>query len=484
MLYALLGFFPLQLFAQSYMPEPYASTIKREDLVSHLRVLTSDSLQGRETGTHGQKKAAHYLAAQFKALGLKPGAMQGDLPSYFQTFPIRQNVWDEVYMEVGKEEYTHLENMLYLSNGQKLTQKRYEVILHGHHTNLNLEGKLLALEASSIKEWRQRAQFARQVGALGAVIFVDSKHFSKDLATYKPYLSSRYFLVDEKEGLDDEFALVLPSDAFRHFFGVSFSKRATPALTSTEISCKADTYDEFIRTENVIGYLEGTDKKDEILILTAHYDHLGTRDHQIYRGADDNGSGTAALLEIAEAFSEAHRLNEGSSRSILFIAMTGEEKGLLGSDYYTRHPSFPLTQTIANLNVDMIGRVDKAHRSDSNYVYLIGSDRLSSELHEISEEVNRKYTQMHLDYTFNQDGDPNRFYYRSDHYNFAKHRIPIIFYFSGVHPDYHQPTDTMDKIIYDKYIRITKLIFHTAWALAYRNHPPQLDQPTDESTDE
>ena len=220
---------------------------------------------------------------------------------------------------------------------------------------------------------------------------------------------------------------------------------------------------------NVLGFIEGIDpaRKDEIVVITAHYDHLGTRGNDIYFGADDNASGTSAVLEIAQAFSEAKINGEGPARSVLCMLVTGEEKGLLGSQYYTENPVFPLENTIANINIDMIGRTDTLHKH-SNYTYVIGSDRLSTELHEINETANKRYTKLDLDYTYNLDSDPNRFYYRSDHYNFAKKGIPAIFYFSGVHEDYHRPTDTPDKLMYDKAETIAKLAFHTAWELANR----------------
>ncbi len=221
-------------------------------------------------------------------------------------------------------------------------------------------------------------------------------------------------------------------------------------------------------SENVLAYIEGSEKSDEIIVISAHLDHVGVEKGVIYNGADDDGSGTVAILEIAEAFQRAQMEGNGPKRSILFLHVTGEEKGLLGSRYYTENPIFPLANTIANLNIDMIGRIDERHQENPNYIYLIGSDKLSSELHVISEETNKKYIQMDLDYKYNDDNDPNRFYYRSDHYNFAKVNIPIIFYFNGTHEDYHRPTDTPDKINYELLESRTRLIFHTAWELANR----------------
>ncbi|WP_298320616.1 M28 family metallopeptidase [uncultured Aquimarina sp.] len=224
-------------------------------------------------------------------------------------------------------------------------------------------------------------------------------------------------------------------------------------------------------SENVLAYIKGSEKPDEIVVLSAHYDHVGVDSKgNVYNGADDDGSGTVSLLEIAEAFAKAAKDGQGPKRSILFLHVTGEEKGLYGSKYYTENPIFSLENTITNLNIDMIGRIDKDHEGEdkSDYIYLIGSDRLSTELHNLSEEANTKYTKLNLDYTYNAKDDPNRFYYRSDHYNFAKHNIPIIFYFNGVHEDYHQITDTPDKIEYDLMTKRAKLVFYTAWEVANR----------------
>ena len=231
----------------------------------------------------------------------------------------------------------------------------------------------------------------------------------------------------------------------------------------------------YIKGENIIGYIEGTDLKDELLVITAHYDHLGTKeDSLIYNGADDNGSGTSSIMEIAQAFMLAKKEGNGPRRSVLIMPVSGEEKGLLGSKYYADNPIYPLENTIANLNVDMIGRIDDYH-DNPDYVYLIGSDRLSTELHQISEDVNKQNINLELDYKFNEEDDPNRYYYRSDHYNFAKNNIPVIFYFNGVHADYHKTTDTVDKIHFGKIQKISRYIFLTAWELANRNERQKLD---------
>jgi Zn-dependent M28 family amino/carboxypeptidase len=157
------------------------------------------------------------------------------------------------------------------------------------------------------------------------------------------------------------------------------------------------------------------------------------------------------------------------------MCVSGEEKGLLGSSYYVNNPVIPLENTVCNLNIDMIGRVDEDHSGNEDYVYLIGADRLSTELHEVSANTAQTYTNLELDYTFNDPDDPNRFYSRSDHYNFAKNNIPVIFYFNGVHQDYHKVTDTIDKISFNKVEKITKLVFFTAHEIAKREERLKVD---------
>lgn len=229
-------------------------------------------------------------------------------------------------------------------------------------------------------------------------------------------------------------------------------------------------------SENIWAFIEGTDKKDEIVVVSAHYDHVGMKNGEVYNGADDDGSGTVALLEIAQAFKQAEKDGFKPKRSILFLHVTGEEHGLHGSRYYSQNPLFPLDKTVADINIDMIGRRDTLHTNTNNYVYVIGSDRLSSELHTINEEMNNKYTKMELDYKYNDRNDPERIYYRSDHYNFAKHGIPAIFFFNGIHADYHKPTDTPDKIEYDALAKRAQLAFALAWELANRPEKIKVDR--------
>ncbi|PWA07356.1 M28 family metallopeptidase [Flavobacterium psychrotolerans] len=229
-------------------------------------------------------------------------------------------------------------------------------------------------------------------------------------------------------------------------------------------------------SENIWAFIEGSEKPNEIIVISAHYDHVGITDGKIYNGADDDGSGTVALLEIAQAFEQAKKEGHGSKRSILFLHMTGEEHGLHGSRYYTENPLFPLTNTITDINIDMIGRRDEAHANSNNYVYLIGSDYLSTDLYNICEAANKNYVHLNLDYKYNDRNDPNRFYYRSDHYNFAKNGIPSVFFFNGVHADYHKSTDKVEKIEFDALAKRAQLAFATAWELANRENRPVVDK--------
>jgi len=229
-------------------------------------------------------------------------------------------------------------------------------------------------------------------------------------------------------------------------------------------------------SENIWAYFEGTDKKDEIIVISAHYDHIGMKNNEIYNGADDNASGTSAILEIAETFSKVKKAGYSTKRSILFLHVTGEEYGLHGSRYYTNHnPIFPLENTITNINIDMIGRRGYGKENNDNYIYVIGSDKLSTDLHKLSEEAN-KHVGLELDYRYNDLNDPNKFYYRSDHYNFAQKGIPAIFYFDGIHDDYHQTTDTPEKIDFPLMTKRTKLIFALAWKLANTENRPVVDR--------
>jgi Zn-dependent M28 family amino/carboxypeptidase len=239
-------------------------------------------------------------------------------------------------------------------------------------------------------------------------------------------------------------------------------------LSQSSVKIESQVSKEMKETENVMGLLEGSDPKlkDQAVVFSAHYDHLGVgTDGTVYPGADDDGSGTVTVLELAEAF-VTNPIKP--KRSLLFITVTGEEKGLWGSQYYVTHPLIPLDRTVADLNTDMIGRVDTTYErlKNPNYVYVIGSDKISTQLDSLLRLSNKATENLILDYKYNSDKDPQQFYRRSDHYNFARNGVPIVFFFTGVHKDYHRPTDTVDKILFDRMTKIVRLIYYTGWNVA------------------
>ena len=330
-------------------------------------------------------------------------------------------------------------------------------------------GKFIISGSKKNSKWSSDRQsfglkqnLAKEMGA-AAFILIDETLFKR----YAPYYRNK----NQNDGESNLSLDVNLSPFYAFLVGNRVGdalKQKTNGIYSKQIKINYHRVCEKIFSENVIAMIRGSEKPNEYIVISAHLDHIGSHEGKVYNGADDDGSGTVAILEIAEAFQKAVENGHGPKRSIVFLHVTAEEKGLLGSQYYTDYdPVVSLKNTLANLNIDMIGRTDpRRKKGKRNYIYLIGSDKLSSELHKVSEMVNDKFTNIELDYTYNDENDPNRFYYRSDHYNFAKKNIPIIFYFNGTHADYHKETDTADKIQYDLLENRAKLVFHTAWELA------------------
>ena len=256
------------------------------------------------------------------------------------------------------------------------------------------------------------------------------------------------------------------------------TKKPLAKFKPSRIVYKVSVETKVVKSENMLGYMEGTDKKNELIVISAHFDHIGLNEGEdkVNNGADDDGSGTVTVLQLAKAFAQAKKDGHGPRRSILFMTVTGEEEGLFGSEYYVTHPVFPLANTVADLNIDMIGRKDPQHNGKPDYVYVIGSDKLSSELHDINERNNKLYTQLDFDYTYNDQSHPDRLYYRSDHWNFAKNNVPVIFYFDGIHEDYHKPSDEVSKIDFDLLAKRGKAVFFTAWELVNRDNRITVDK--------
>ena len=490
----------------------YASTINSKDLSEYLHVLASDSLAGRETGKPGQKKAASYLAGKFKEFGLLPAVDASDSKTYFQKFELISKTWEDVYIKTGGKRLTFLEDFYAYGDINFSEERKLEPVFAGYgiehanysdYKNLNVTGKIAIIFAGEpvkdsiskitgtkalsdwANDWRKKSEYAKRKGAetVFMVVGKNEAEFKTRLNQLKHHIASPGLGFKDKDKASAVFipialAAKLLSTTPAELLVVKDNLANNVSISpfrSKKVKLKVKVKTDLVPTENVLGLIEGSDKKDEIVVLTAHYDHLGIENGKIHYGADDDGSGTAGLIEIAQAFAKAKREGHAPRRSVLIMPVTAEEKGLMGSEYYTDHPIFPLDKTVADLNIDMIGRLDEAHKTNENYIYIIGSNRLSTELHTINERANKLHTGLELDYTFNATNDPNRFYYRSDHYNFAKNNIPVIFYFSGVHEDYHKPTDTVDKINFSKMEKITRLVFHTAWELANREKKIEVD---------
>ena len=321
---------------------------------------------------------------------------------------------------------------------------------------------------------------AKAKGAIG--IFVVSKDFPKKTAT-----ATKGNMYLNKLPSTGSFLAVSVSEEVASALLGRTAKLSTAQLKETakgsyvsEIKVNATKTTTDLQSSNVLGMLPGTDKADEYVFLTGHYDHLGNRGDVIYYGADDDGSGTTSVLQMAEAFSAAAKKGYKPRRTIIFMTVSGEEKGLWGSQYYSEHPIYPLDKTSVDLNTDMDGRVDTERKTPDtlNYIYVIGHDKLSSELPVINEAANNKYTKLTLDYRFDDPKDPNMIYYRSDHYNFARKGVPVLFFYDGMlKADYHQPSDTVDKINFDLMAKRAQLVFYTGWEMANRDNMLKRDTP-------
>jgi hypothetical protein len=510
-----LGFGPLltaQTLFHTDSAQEWASTITADELSGLLHILAADSMEGRETGKLGQRKAAAFLAGQFEEMGLQP--VNG---SYFQPVPLTVTQLKGGLLTLGSEKLT-FKNDFVPYPGIQVADIVGEAVFVGYgiqegawndYAGLDVSGKtvvMLSGEPGSAEKgyalsgtetpskWSQDPSVKRMMAdSLGAVATV---LVTPEFATLKsrlvPWLSRERMRLDvdrQGEGTDLPTLLVseevlLRSTGWKSMKEVrkKWPKRKLKGTNLGAMELHLARSADKVEATNVWGLLPGSDSvlANEIVALTSHYDHVGIdKEGLIYNGADDDGSGTVSLLENAEAWMSAAKAGKGPKRSVLFMAFVGEEKGLLGSEWYSDHPAFPLEQHVCDLNMDMVGRFDEDHKDDDRYVYLIGSDKLSTELHEISEAVNEKHVGIALDYTFNAPDDPNRFYYRSDHYNFAKHDIPVIFYFSGVHEDYHGPGDTPDKIRYPKMAEIGRLVFLTSWEVANRSSKLTVDKVND-----
>jgi len=482
------------------------NAIRSDDLRTYLTYLSSDALQGRETSYPGEKLAASYIAAHFRSFGLTPAGDSGTFLQHFEVELVHENAGSSIVLESTSGKQSFYWGQDFMSLALRDTVLKGPIAFIGYHDNQAPEGerdKLAGRIVISFIGSRASAQdtslagsqrkFAsstrREPGALAALNILDdvgATSYWRVVGRFNP----------------SEARMALPGEGFRQAAQPTVTYAVSPSLGSAiaalcgkslaqlrieaasdsifrpillddaSLTITSATVREHRQTENVAGLLEGSDPvmKKDVVVFSAHFDHLGVGPKgEIYHGADDDGSGTAMVMELAHAFA----VNPVRPRcSVLFLTVSGEEKGLLGSAYYTRHPFIPLEQTVADFNTDMIGRIDPAHESSSAavYTYLIGSDKISTQLDSILQVANSESNHIQFDYTYNSDLDPNRFYRRSDHFNFARHGVPIAFFFTGVHADYHQPTDTVDKILFSRMVTIGQVIYYAGWKTANLTH--------------
>ena len=483
-----LGFFLCCLCVTAqHNPKDYATLITPDELRDNLSIIASDALEGRETGTRGQKMAAAFISYYFEKLGLKPPVNE----SFYQHFDLYQTVAGEAYLTSGGVTFKNFQDIVYYGKDSSDGEVELPILFAGKgraedYAQLNVSGKGALIILPDEGNYRQAISLARSKNA-AVLLILNTKtgeQFKEYASNFESFLSDGVLSLKKPQNKDADGGIFFVSpQAAEKILNTTVEKLSAAAaedsrraslkrINTGKISYRTTAEIRTVKTENVLGYLEGTDKKDEVIVITAHYDHIGKNDRvqgdRINNGADDDGSGTVTVLQLAKAFAQAKKDGKGPRRSILFMTVAGEENGLLGSEYYTQFPVFPLSKTVVNLNLDMVGRRDEQHRESPPYVYVIGADKLSSILHAVSESVNRKYTNLIFDYTYNDEYHPARLYYRSDHWNFAKKNIPVIFYFDGIHEDYHMPSDEIDKIEFDLLTARAKCVFYTAWEIANR----------------
>ncbi|MGL5888275.1 MAG: M28 family peptidase [Bacteroidia bacterium] len=482
----------------------YAETVTAADLKRHLDILASDDYQGRETGKKGQKMAAEYIRGCFENMGIPKLSTGG----YYQDVPLEELIPGNGTVTAGTATFSFDKDFYYTSGIDDQELNAQELVFAGYgisaknwndYGKLSLRGKFVMILAdepvdasgkshitgkTEKSDWtnqrRMKINAARERGAKALLIVVPD--FEKRKADMHHAIETTTLIL-KGEKVEARMPVIYISPEMANAMAgnrkktiqqvqsrINAKKKSASFVVKNEFSMTIKRERRQIVTENVLGFIEGSDLKNEFIVVTAHYDHIGMEGDVVFNGADDDGSGTVAVIELAEAFMKAKKEGNGPRRSILFMTVSGEEKGLLGSQWYSENPVFPMRQTICNLNIDMIGRVDPDHEKDTAaYVYVIGSDKLSSQLRAVSEATNSTYCGINLDYRYDAPDDPNFFYYRSDHYNFARKNVPVIFYFNGTHADYHKETDEVSKINFSLMERRARLVFYTAWEIANRD---------------
>ena len=489
----------------------YQATITPAELAGHLYVYADDYLAGRDTGEPGQRFAARYLAGQYQTMGVAPRgsgtpASPHALDSYLQPFLLERTDLDRLSVTVSRRGEPVLRSVLDggsagsfapVAGAPPSDPAPARLVFAGTGTAafdaVDMAGAyvlVLADPAGGRADVSAMLRMAGARGARGLILATEptsaalSDRAARALGPGRLALPADSASGPFEAGGRFPYTLFTGRDVAAELMaaaGVADLATATPGDTGLQLSVDAETSTVRVPTENVVAIVPGSDLADEFVIVSAHLDHIGVETggeaaaDRINNGADDDGSGTVALLEIAEAFQQARDAGHGPRRSVLLLHVTGEEKGLLGSAYYAdREPLVPLAQTVANLNIDMIGRHDPTYDGAARpYVYILGAELISTSLDAVNTRVNAE-TGLGLDLSkrFNSADDPNQFFRRSDHWNFGKNGIPFIFYFTGTHEDYHQPGDEASKIDYERMATIARLVFGTAWEVANADARP------------
>jgi len=451
--------------------EAAASTITVADMQTHMGVIAHDSMRGRDTPSPELMKTARYVADRFAEFGLAPG--NGD--SFLQLYPISSIVPADAAAHdltlqgpEGAVSLTYGEEYFTLHDARVAQGEGPLAFVDIGAEFGDIDGKIVTvlLTAENIRPVL-RGGLAEKLGArdpAGVLIVLDiPENFYGQLKNFLSGTRTQVGAVEDESfpaafvalsSLPPELAALVsePGDAK----GWSARMRSEATVSAVD-------------APNTIGWIEGSDPvlKDEYVVLTAHMDHVGVGrpvdGDSIYNGADDDASGTVTIIELAQAFAS---LPVAPRRSMVFITVSGEEKGLLGSEWYADHPTFPLAQTVANLNMDMVGR------NWTDTIVAIGKEE--SSLGPLVEQVSARHPELDMaviDDIWPEEG----FYSRSDHYNFAKNGVPILFFFNGTHDDYHRPSDHAERIAYDKMSRIGKLVFYLGYEVANADERPIWD---------
>ncbi|NNE99925.1 MAG: M20/M25/M40 family metallo-hydrolase [Pyrinomonadaceae bacterium] len=498
-----------------------AENITAKQLSDYLHFIASDAMGGRNTPSQGLDITAEFLAFNLRKWGFKPA---GDNGTFFQKMMIVGGKVDTsgLKMSVGGDALTSGDDFLHISgsgsgsgglvfggNGWMVKSKGIDalkgvdvagkvVVLHNSGFNFRRFGPPKGIDRSDLTgekgtDWADPMTYLKSKEAKG-IILVASQQMQSQWSRVKRFLSGGRSRVkgmsDSDSGESLPILLINQSTGTKLFNGETSDINSASAFAmNKQVEFSAIKKQTETPTQNVVAIWEGSDPKlkEEMVAIGAHYDHVGgscrgvSKTDKICNGADDDGSGTTAVLAIAEALAKTQKRPK---RSILFVWHAGEEKGLWGAQYFNKYPTVNIKNVVAQLNIDMIGRSKKSgdtnprnkDLSGPNEVYVIGSEMMSSKLGEITKGTNESYMNMKYNYKYDDPKDTNRFFFRSDHFMYAQNGIPIAFWFTGVHEDYHGAGDHADKIDYQKMEKIARTIFLTTWKLAELKERPAVDK--------